>query len=235
MPGARRRRRVLAAHQPNYLPWLGWLHKAGQADTFVLADDVQFTKHGFTNRNRIRTAEGWQWLTVPVRSRGRAGQPIRDVEVGDDPAWSRKHLNSLRWNYGHAPHFEEHAAFLDELYGDCHSHLVELNLRWIRYVLGQFAIDVEIRLSSELPARPERSQRIADLAVACGCEVYLAGEGGSREYLDEATLAEAGIEVRYTRFQHPRYPQCYPGFEAGMCCLDLLFNCGSRSREVLGT
>ena len=73
-------RRILAAHQPNFLPWLGYLHKAAQADVFVLADDVQYTKHGFINRNRVRTSQGWQWLTVPVRTRGRGRQRIYDLE-----------------------------------------------------------------------------------------------------------------------------------------------------------
>ena len=99
--------------------------------------------------------------------------------------------------------------------------------------MDRLAIDTEVRLSSQLGSRAEGSRRIADLARACDCDVYLAGDGGSRSYLDERVLEEAGVEVRYARFEHPRYPQCFPGFEPGMCGLDLLFNCGPRSREVL--
>lgn len=226
--------RVMAAHQPNYLPWLGVLAKAVEADVFVLADDVQFSKHGYTNRNRIRTAGGWQWLTVPVRTRGRGGQRVRDVAVDEVQPWPRKHLESLRWNYARAPHFEEHEASLEEIYGRSRRQLLDWNLGLLRFLMDRLAIDTEVRLSSQLGSREAGSRRIADLARACDCDVYLAGDGGSRSYLDERILREAGVEVRYARFEHPRYPQCYPGFEPGMCGLDLLFNCGHRSREVLG-
>lgn len=225
--------RVLAAHQPNYLPWLGWLYKAGQADVFVLADDVQFSKHGYTNRNRIRTAEGCQWLTVPVRSRGRGAQRICDVEIDNRQPWARKHLNGLHWNYATTPHFEEHESFLETLYAKPGERLLDLNWQLLEYLLQQLAIEVEIRRSSEFAVSEERSQRITDLALACDCDEYLAGDGGSTDYLDESALREAGVAVRYAKFTHPRYPQAFAGFETGMCALDLLFNCGPRSREVL--
>ena len=225
--------RVLAAHQPNYLPWLGVLAKAGQADIFVLADDVQYSKHGYTNRNRIRSADGWQWLTVPVLTRGREGQTVRDVVVEEGRRWPRKHMESLRWNYGRAPHFEEHEEALEEIYGRSHRRLLDWNLDLFRFLMDRLAIDTEVRLSSQLGSGAEGTRRIADMAAACDCDVYLAGDGGSRSYLDEAVMREVGVEVRHARFEHPRYPQCFPGFEPGMCGLDLLFNCGPRSREIL--
>ncbi len=224
---------ILAAHQPNFLPWLGYLYKVAQADVFVLADDVQYTKHGYVNRNRIRTHKGWQWVTVPVRSRGRGGQAIRAVELANDQLWSRKHLQTIEWNYRQAPFYEEHASFLQELLQPPPAGLLELNVRLLRYLLDQLGIDTRIRLSSEMSLCPERNQRLADMATACGCDVYLAGDGGSRQYLQEDVLRDAGVSVRYAAFEHPRYAQCFPGFEAGMCGLDLLFNCGPRSRQVL--
>ena len=225
--------RIMAAHQPNYLPWLGVLARAARADVFVLADDVQYSKHGYTNRNRIRTADGWQWLTVPVLTRGRGGQKVLDVAVDEVQPWPRKHLESLRWNYGRAPHFEEHEEDLEEIYGRSHLRLLDWNLDLFRFLMDRLAIGTEVRLSSQLGSRSEGTRRIADMAAACDCEIYLAGDGGSRSYLDEGILREAGVEVRHTRFEHPRYPQCFPGFEPGMCGLDLLFNCGPRSPEIL--
>lgn len=224
---------ILAAHQPNYLPWLGYIYKMAQADVFVLADDVQYTKHGYINRNRVRTHDGWQWMTVPVRSRGRAGQRICDVEISTEQAWARKHLQTIEWNYRNAPFYDMHASFLHELLQAPPARLLDLNVRLMRYALAQLDLDTRIRLSSEMTLRPERSQRLADMARACNCDVYLAGDGGSRQYLDEHVLQAAGIDVQYVGFDHPRYPQCHAGFEAGMCVFDLLFNCGPRSREVL--
>lgn len=225
--------RVLAAHQLNFVPWLGFLSKVAQADVFVLADNVQFTKHGYTNRNRIRTADGWQWMTVPVRTRGRSGQTIASVEIENDQPWARKHAQALEWNYSQTPFFESQMAVVAPLLASPPARLAALNLRLLRHLLSELRIDTEIRFSSQMDLRHERSQRLADMAKSCDCDVYLAGEGGSRDYLDEGLLEAAGVEVRYTEFKHPQYPQAFPGFEAGMCGLDLLFNCGPRGAEIL--
>lgn len=225
--------RVLAAHQPNFLPWLGYLAKAARADVFVLADDVQYTKHGYINRNRVRTAEGWQWLTVPVRTRGRSGQAIAEVEIESEQPWGRKHLQTLDWNCRNAPFYEAHMADLRPLFEAPPARLVELNRRLLEHLFRELEIDAEVHLTSELDLRDERSERIADMAVACGCDVYLAGDGGSTEYLDEAVLQQAGVAVAFAGFTHPTYPQCFPGFEPGMNALDLLFNCGPRSAAIL--
>lgn len=225
--------RILAAHQPNYLPWLGFFHKVGQAAVWVVGDAVQFAKHGFTNRNRIRTSRGWQWLTVPVRTRGKSDQLIRDVAVDTTSTWRRKHWQAIRLNYGGAAHFDSHAAYLEEFFATPWTRLADANLAMCRYVLEQLGIDVEVRLSSEMGLRPERTLRLVDMAIACDCTVYLAGGGASRQYLDVRAFETAGIEVRFDDFQHPTYPQCHEGFEPSMAALDLLLNCGPASREVL--
>ena len=225
--------RVLAAHQPNYLPWSGMFHKIGQADVWVIADDVQYSRHGPTNRNRIRTLEGWQWLTVPVLTRGRGLQRICEVEIDHASTWQRKHWEALRWNYRNASFFEDHAEFLECFYHHAWRRLVDVNLEIIRYLMRRLGIEVKICMSSELDLRPERNLRLIDMAAVCGCDVYLSGGGGSRDYLDERYFHEAGIECRFTAFRHPEYAQCFPGFEANMSVLDLLLNCGDASREVL--
>jgi hypothetical protein len=225
--------RVLAAHQPNYLPWLGVFHKIGQADVWVIADDVQYSRHGLTNRNRIRTREGWQWLTVPVLTRGKGLQRICEVEIDPASTWKRKHWEALRWNYRKASFFEDHAEFLESVYRHTWRRLVDVNLEMIRYVMRRMGIEVEICMGSKLDLRPERNLRLIDMAVLCGCDIYLSGSGGSREYLEQERFHKAGIECRFTAFSHPTYAQCFPGFEEKMSVLDLLLNCGEASREVL--
>jgi hypothetical protein len=225
--------RLLTAHQPNYLPWLGLFHKVGQADVWVVADDVQFTKHGLINRNRIRTAAGWQWLTVPVRTRGRSLQSIREVEIAEDPSWRRKHWQTLQCNYHRTPHFAEHADFLESVYAREWPYLIDLNLELCTYLLRQFGIELEIRRSSTLALSPDRNQRLVDMVHACNCDAYLAGGGGSKNYLDEDLFRRAGIDGRFDSFAHPIYSQAFPGFEPSMTALDLLFNCGPASREIL--
>ena len=225
--------RVLAAHQPNFLPWLGLFHKVGQADVWVWADDVQYSRGSLTNRNRIRTASGWQWLTVPVRTRGRGRQRICDVQTQSDSDWRRKHCQSLRWHYGHAPFFDAYAPAIEVLYADAWPQLIDLNAALLRHLLPLLEVEVEVRFSSQMDLPHERTARLVDMAKACDCQVYLAGSGASKAYLDVEAFAAAGIECRFTHFEHPVYPQCHAGFVAEMSVLDLLFNCGPQSREVL--
>jgi len=225
--------RLLAAHQPNYLPWLGLFHKVGQADVWVVADDVQYTKHGLINRNRIRTATGWQWLTVPVRTRDRGLQSIRQIEIAADPNWRRKHWQTLQWNYHQTPYYADHADFFGDVYSRAWHHLIDLNLELCTYLLRQFDIEVEIHRSSTLELSSDRNQRLIDMVRACNCDAYLAGGGGSKNYLDEALFRRAEIACRFDSFTHPTYPQTFPGFEPSMTALDLLFNCGPASREIL--
>lgn len=225
--------RVLAAHQPNYLPWAGLFYKLGRADVWVIADDVQYTNHGLINRNRIRTPADWQWLSVPVLSRGRGLQRIAEVETDPASTWRRKHWKALQCNYRRAPYFARHAPFLEALYHREWSLLIDLNLELCRYMMQQLDIDLDFRRSSQLALRPERTGRLVDMALACDCTVYLAGSGASREYLEEEEFRRAGIECRFSDFAHPVYPQCWPGFQPNMTALDLLFNCGPQSRRVL--
>lgn len=226
-------RRVLAAHQPNFLPWAGLFHKVGQADVWVLADDVQFSRGGLTNRNRFRTATGWQWLTVPVLTRGRGDQRICDVEILPDGGWRHKHLQTLECNYAHAPFYDSYAPSIAAIYHRQWNRLLDLNLALLHFLLQQLGMAVEVKLSSALELRQGRTTRLVDMALACDCEVYLAGSGASRDYIDEAAFVAAGVECRFGTFAHPHYRQCHPGFEANMSVLDILFNCGSDSREVI--
>ena len=225
--------RVLAAHQPNYLPWLGLFYKLGQADVWVIGDDVQYTKHGLINRNRIRTATSWQWLTVPVLTRGRGLQHICDVQMDTTQTWQRKHWQALQWNYHKAAHFADHEPFLALFYQRQWRNLVELNVALCEYLLQQFGIELEIIRSSELDLRPEHNLRLVDMVLACDCDVYLAGTGGSRAYLDEEAFHQRGLECRFSEFRHPIYTQCFAGFEPNMTALDLLLNHGEESGEVL--
>lgn len=225
--------KVLAAHQPNYLPWAGLFFKLGQADVWVIADDVQYTSQGLVNRNRIRTPAGWQWLSVPVLSRGRGPQRIDEVETDPASTWRRKHWKALQCNYRRAPYFALHAPFLEAVYSREWPRLLDLNLELCFYMMRQFGITLELRRSSQQELRQERTARLVDMTLACGCDVYLAGGGASREYLEEEAFSCAGVECRFSDFAHPVYPQCWPGFEPNMTALDLLLNCGPDSRRVL--
>ena len=224
---------IVTVHQPEHLPWLGFFDKMRQADVFVLLDTTQFAKDDFQNRNRIKTQNGAAWLTIPVFKKGKSKQRILDAEICNDRDWGRRCWALMEQSYGDAPHFAEHRSFFEDLYKREWSRLVELNTLIIRYLADALELEGQVTTASELEL-PERGADHVNLAIcrALEADVYLSGSHG-RAYLDESPFAEHGIEVRYQEFQHPVYPQLWGDFLSHMSTIDLLFNCGASSREVI--
>jgi hypothetical protein len=221
---------VLAAHQPQYLPWLGFFAKLARADVFVLLDDVQFTKNGWQNRNRIKGPSGPQWITVPVRHQ--FPQTIDEVEVIEAEPWRRKHVRALQSNYGKAAHFAAEMPLLAAVLERSWSHLAPLNIELTRRLTRRLEIDTRIVLGSELETRDHPTLRLVDLCRSLDADVYLSGAGG-RAYLDARQLADADIELRFQDYAHPTYPQLHGDFEPCMSVVDLLMNCGPESSATL--
>jgi hypothetical protein len=221
--------RVLAAHQPQYLPWLGFFDKLAQADVFVLLDNVQFKKNEWQNRNRIKGPSGPQWVTVPVRHK--FPQTIGEVEVQESEPWRRKHQRALESNYGKAAHFGNEMALFADLLEQAWTHLAPLNIELIRRLATRLGIDTDIRLGSEIEARADPTLRLLDLCRALGADTYLSGAGGN--YLEQDTFDEAGVELRFQRYEHPTYAQLHGAFEPYMSIVDLLMNCGEDSFSII--
>lgn len=213
-------------HQPQFLPWLGYLDKIDQADVFVVLDTVQYKKHEWQNRNRIRTAQGWQWLTVPVRHT--FGQRIHEVRIDETSDWRARHLRALVLSYGKAPFQQRYAEGLRRLYARSSDRLATVNLATIRWLLEGFGITTPLRLASEMMLREEPTDRLIDICRAVGATRYLAG-AGARAYLDVPRFEASGIALDVQEFQHPTYPQCYAPFVPGLSAVDLLLNCGDRA------
>ena len=223
---------LLAAHQPNYIPWIGYFHKMELADKFVLADDVQYTTHGFTNRNYIKTRSGKLWLTVPVITRGKGLQKINEVRIDKEQNWRLKHWNSLQLNYKYAPYFEYYADFFEQLYQKEWTYLVDLNIELIEFVRKSLNISCPIILSSELDLRSDDTERIVDMVKMTGCTKYLSGSSG-KTYLKEKLFEDAGMELVYSDFKHPNYHQQFGEFVSHLSIIDLLFNEGVRAGELV--
>lgn len=224
---------LVTIHQPEHLPWPGFFDKLRQADLFVLLDTCQFAKDDFQNRNRIKTAQGAAWLTVPVYKAGRSEQTILDTRICNDRAWGRQCLALITQSYARAPFLAAHKPFFTELYNRRWESLVELNITIITYLAEQFGLGGRFVRASELGIT-ERGPTRVNLALcrAVGATTYLSGRAG-RSYLDEAAFAEHGIAVRYQEFQHPVYPQQWGDFVPAMSAIDLLFNCGPNSLAIL--
>ncbi|HZS94972.1 MAG TPA: WbqC family protein [Chloroflexota bacterium] len=213
-------------HQPQFLPWLGYLDKIDQADVFVALDTVQFKKNEWQNRNRIRTAAGWQWLTVPVRHR--FGQRVADVRIDQTSHWRGRHLRALAIHYAKAPNRERYWDELCALYRRPWERLVDLNLEIVRWLMRAFGITTPIRLASEWNLREEPTDRLIDICRAVGAKYYLCGTGADA-YLDRARFEASGVELEMQRFRHPIYRQCYEPFVPGLSAIDLLFACGDSA------
>ncbi len=215
---------VVAVHQPNYLPWLGWFAKACAADVFVLLDDVQFTKGGYTNRVRVKGPSGAQWLTVPVRTRGRSRQDVRDVETDPTGDWAERHVKTLEQAYGRTPGWDGLGQRVTETLLAAPTLLAPLNEALARLVLDALAIEVRIVRASELGGPREPGHRgLIEICRRLGAATYLSGEGAAA-YQTEADFGAAGIALRYSSFRHPEYPQQHGDFVAGLSAVDLLFN-----------
>src|SRR5579859_970571 len=100
--------RTIGILQPGYLPWLGFFEQVYRSQLFVIYDDVQYDKHSWRNRNRIKTAQGPQWLTVPVLISGKNRPLVKNVEIDNSSNWRVKHRTSIRQNYSKAAYFEQY-------------------------------------------------------------------------------------------------------------------------------
>jgi len=224
---------IAAIHQPHYLPWLRYLEKIARADVFVVLDDVQYTKNGFQNRNKIKHVSGWMYLTVPVKYR--PGQRLGEVEIASDKKWSARHWHALQSNYGRAPYFGEHAEALADIYQRAWTHLDPLNWELLRYLCSALGIGTRLVRSSELDVHGDGTARLIRICRALGAERYYSGSCAADAYLDAAAMEAAGISVVLQDWSCPTYKQRFPqvGFIPDLSVVDLLLNEGPRSLEIV--
>jgi WbqC-like protein family len=224
---------IVSINQPAYLPWLGYFHRIASSDLHIVLDHVQFEKNGFTNRNRIRSAAGSAWLTVPVLTAGRFGAlPIDALETDGRVGWRRKHWRSIEQAYGGAPYFEAHRPFFEDVYRREWPRLAPLCHEVTNYLLKAFGIQTPIRFSSELGVEGHKDELILALCRAVDATTYLSGALG-RQYLRPERFREAGVELKYQDYRHPTYAQGPGPFTPMLAAIDLLFHHGPRALEIL--
>ena len=224
---------VVAIHQPQYLPYLGFYHKIQHCDLFVVLDDVQFQKGGFQNRNRIKTHDSWQWITVPVLHD--SGQLINAVRINNDVPWPRKHWNAVTTNYSTAPFFAQYGPSLQRILLDSEwTALSELNISLMNWVLAELGIKRQIERSSTIETTGQGTARLVEICQELRATHYLSGPGG-RAYLDPGAFQNASIDLIWQDFTSPVYSQQFPdtGFEKDMSVIDALFCCGPQTKTLL--
>ena len=232
--GLDRPKRIAGILQPGYLPWLGFFEQLHRSDVFVLLDDVQYDKHSWRNRNRIKTAQGVQWLTVPVLTHGQGRPLTRDVRIDANAPWRRKHLEAIRQSYRHAPFADWTLTALEPIYARDWERLLDLDLALLQAITGLLDLGREIVLSSSLDAPGERVDRLIAICRAVGATGFYEGAAG-RDYIDPAAFAAAGVDLEFQDYRHPEYPQQHGPFVPHLSIVDLLCNRGPGSLETLIT
>lgn len=224
---------IVSINQPAYLPWLGYFDRIEASDIHIILDHVQFEKNSFTNRNKIKTAQGTTWLTVPLLTKGKFGDlTIQTIEIDNKSKWAKKHLAGIRQNYGKSPFFKNYFPQLEEIYNQEWTHLNQLISKLNALFLEWLKIDTKLIYSSDLKIDSIKSELVLDLCKEVEATKYISGAIG-RNYLEVELFHNNKIEVVFQEYQHPTYTQLYEGFESYMCILDLLFNHGEESLAII--
>lgn len=227
---------IVSISQPAYLPWLGYFDRLLKSDLHIVLDHVNIdanSKTKFANRNKVRTADGWCWLTVPLQSKGRHGNMrLDEVEISTDSSWRQKHWGTLRACYSRSEYFAEHQAFFADVYSRGWSRLIELTDCTTQYLRIAAGVTCPTLRSSAMGVPGEKAELILNLCRAVGATTYLSGPFG-RDYLNADSFAAAGIQLEFHDYSHPTYKQAFAGFEPCMSVVDLLFQCGPASGSIL--
>lgn len=223
----------VAILQSNYIPWKGYFDLIAAADEFIIYDDMQYTRRDWRNRNQIKTPKGVQWLSIPVKTKGRYHQTIRETEL-QDTAWMDNHWKTLCQNYRRARHFDEVASLLKPLYEkQDYTHLSPLNRDFIEAICTYLGIDTHITNSWDYTLSDGKSERLADLCLQAGATEYISGPS-ARDYIEPEVFSSRGIKLSWFDYAgYSEYPQLWGEYVHGVTVLDLLFNCGKNSCQYM--
>jgi hypothetical protein len=224
----------VAAIQSSYIPWRGYFDVIGLVDEFILLDEVQYTKRDWRNRNRVKTAQGLLWLTIPVQVKGRYTQRIDEVHVAE-PDWAERHWQTLRQAYAQAGSFDAVAEQVAALYERAAEleRLSDVNRLFLEGLSPLLGIDTPITWSTDYASEGDKSLRLATICEQAGADEYVSGPS-ARDYLDEGEFASRGIAVRWMDYEgYPEYPQVHPPFEPAVSIVDLLFNTGADAPRYM--
>jgi len=221
--------------QPSYIPWRGYFDQIRRADLFIFYDDVQYDKHGWRNRNQIKTAQGKQWLTIPVHSKGvTEGIPIKDVRIDWSKPWAKNHLKALTFAYAKAPHFALFAPWLASVYEHRDEFLADFTI-WLTIEIARKIGIAHTRFmrSSEIPGIDgQKTRRLIQILERVGAKHYISGPS-AWDYIEQDQFDAAGITLEYMEYNYPEYPQLYPPFDPFVTILDLMFMTGPDASNYL--
>lgn len=223
---------ILTAHQPVYLPWLGLFHKIAISDVYCYFDDVQYLSSDWNNRNKIKIQDCGRWLTVPVLRHGYLCKTIKEMKINNTVDWRKKHWMSIYLNYKKAPYFDDYAGFFEDTYKKEWQYLSDLNEYMLKWFLKVLNINVKYYKASELDLKGKKSDLVLYMCQKLKADTYVFGALG-KDYANERDFKKNNVKVYFQNYQHPIYQQLRGDFLPYMSIVDLLFNCGDKSAEIV--
>lgn len=223
---------ILTAHQPVYLPWLGLFHKIASADMFCYFDIAQYQTKDYNNRNKIKTNTGELWLSVPVESKNHFGKKVGEIRIVQD-GWQRKHIKTIQLQYQRAPYYSNYKDRIFEVIEkDSKETLGDLNLQMLICLKNILGITTPIVIASEHDFQNSKSDLVLDMCLKLGAEKYIFGSQGGN-YADVQKFRNSGVESYFQNYKHPIYKQLHGEFIPYMSVIDLIFNEGPNSLNII--
>ena len=222
--------KTLAISQSNYIPWKGFFDMINSVDEFIIYDDMQFTKRDWRNRNLIKTPNGLQWLTIPVKVKGKYFQKINETEIeGND--WADKHWKTIQMNYSNAPFFKNTESKIQAMYEAASKErlLSQVNYIFLNGICKILDINTLLRWSSEFNLIDGKTEKLVDICLKTGATSYISGPA-AKDYIDEEFFRKSGVNLKWMSYEgYPEYNQLWGGFIHGVTVIDMLFNCDPSS------
>lgn len=225
---------IITIHQPEYLPYIGFFQRVLASDVFIVLDDVGYQKNAFINRNKIKTAQGEQWITVPVKGRS-PNLKINEVFIDNQTDWQSKQWKTLLLNYAKAPHFKKYSQFLKEALNKKWEKISDLDIHLIKHSIKILGARTIIKKSSELNNKGRGTERLINICKELRADVYLSGPGNEEHKVETEKFEKENIRVEIQEFDNPKYSQLFinKGFLPYMSIIDLLFNEGENSINII--
>jgi len=225
--------RKVAIVQSNYIPWKGYFDLIHMVDEFILFDDMQYTRRDWRNRNKVKTANGLSWLTIPVEVKGKYYQKINETVI-NDPTWKQSHWQTIQHNYQKAKYFREYSEIFKEMYLNANETLLsQINHRCITLICRILEINTKISWSMDYQNVDGKTERLVSLCQQAGATEYISGPA-ARDYIDGQLFEAAGIKLSYINYSgYSEYTQLYPPFEHGVSVIDLILNEGPDAPKYM--
>lgn len=225
---------IITIHQPEYLPYIGFFQRALKSDVFIILDDVGYQKNGFINRNKIKTAQGEQWITIPVKGRS-PNIKINEVFINNQTDWQKKQWKTISLNYEKASYFKKYARFFEDVFNKKWEKISDLDVYLIENLIKILGARTIIKKSSELNAKGKGTERLINICKGLGADTYLSGPGNDEHKVEAKKFEKENIKVEIQEFDNPKYSQLFinKGFLPYMSIIDLLFNEGENSIKII--